>query len=114
VTAIETCMKGTFQIFLVKNKRIRWPMAETKTHFITMGFHGDLDVAAKIAAREMIEFLGETMDISAENAYKLVSTAADLHVTQVVNCTKGVHVMLPKTIFSGNFSNKNGSWIKSE
>ena len=106
VTAIETCMKGTFQIFLVKNKRIRWPRAETKTHFITMGFHEDLDVAAKIAAREMIDFLGETMGISPENAYMLMSIAADLHVTQAVNCTKGIHVMLPKSIFSGSASKK--------
>jgi len=32
-------------------------------------------------------------------AYLLCSLAADLHVTQTVDVTKGVHAMLPKSIF---------------
>ena len=36
--------------------------------------------------------------LSREDAYTLCSLAADLHVTQVVNGAKGIHVMLDKTL----------------
>jgi acetamidase/formamidase len=36
--------------------RLRWPRAETPTHYIAMGLHADLDEAAKLATREMIDF----------------------------------------------------------
>lgn len=45
LTALETGAKGKFQFFVHKNKRIKWPRAETPTHFIAMGLNQDLDVA---------------------------------------------------------------------
>ena len=35
-----------------------------------------------------------------DEAYVLCSIAVDLHVTQLVDGTKGVHAMLAKSIFS--------------
>jgi acetamidase/formamidase len=32
---------------------------ETPTHYIAMGLHTDLDEAAKLAVKEMIDFLAE-------------------------------------------------------
>jgi len=92
-------VKGKFQFFVRKNNRIRCPRAETPMHFITMGFNQDLDVAVQMAVREVIDFLGEAKGISREDAYRIASLAVDLHVTQVVNGIKGVHAMIPKTIF---------------
>jgi acetamidase/formamidase len=100
LTALETPLTGVFQFFIQKKRSIKWPRAETPTHFITMGLHEDLDVAAEMAVREAIEFLGETRGMKREDAYILVSLAADLHVTQVVDGVKGIHVMIPKSIFS--------------
>ena len=37
-----------------------WPRAETETHYMTMGLHADLDEAARIATREMLDFLVAT------------------------------------------------------
>jgi acetamidase/formamidase len=37
--------------------------------------------------------------MSREEAYMLCSLAVDLRVTQLVDDTKGVHAMLPKSIF---------------
>ena len=34
-----------------------------------------------------------------DDAYLLASAAMDLNVTQVVEGTKGIHAMLPKSIF---------------
>ena len=92
-------MRGTIQVFVRKGKKITWPRAETPTHYITMGLDEDLDQAAKMATHEMIEYLAGEKGMSREDAYVLCSLAVDLHVTQLVDQTKGVHAMLPKSIF---------------
>ena len=98
VTALETSLRGTVQIFVRKGKQIRWPRAETPTHFIAMGLHPDLDEAARMATREMIDFLVSEKGMSRDDAYILCSLAVDLRVTQLVDDTKGIHAMLPKSI----------------
>ena len=99
VTALETSLRGTVQIFVRKGKPIRWPRAETPTHFIAMGLHPDLNEAARMATREMIDFLVSEKGMSRDDAYMLCSLAVDLHVTQAVDDTKGVHAMLLKSAF---------------
>ena len=106
-TALETSLRGTFEVRLRKGpstslgagQRLRWPRAETPTHYVSMGLHEDLDEAARLATREMIDFLVAEKGLSRDEAYALCSLAADLHVTQVVDQTKGVHAMLAKSIF---------------
>jgi acetamidase/formamidase len=99
LSAVETSLKGEIQVVLHKGRRLRWPRAETATHYMTMGLNPDLDEAAKIATREMLDFLVETRGLSREEAYLLASAAMDLIVTQVVDGTKGIHAMLPKAVF---------------
>ena len=99
LSAVEASLKGEIQVVLHKRGDIRWPRAETATHFITMGLHADLDEAAKIATREMIDFLVKTKGLTRDTAYMLASSAMDLVVTQVVDGTKGIHAMMPKNIF---------------
>jgi acetamidase/formamidase len=64
-----------------------------------MGLHPDLNEAARMATREMIDFLVSEKRMSRDDAYILCSVGVDLHVTQLVDDTKGVHAMLPKSIF---------------
>jgi acetamidase/formamidase len=99
VAALETSLRGVIQVFVHKGKQIRWPRAETPTHYISMGLHPDLDEAARIATREMIDFLTSEKGMSRDEAYLLCSLAADLQVTQLVDGTKGIHAMLPKSVF---------------
>ena len=99
VAALETSLRGAIQIFVRKGKPIQWPRAETPTHYISMGLHPNLDEAARIATREMIDFLVSEKGMAREEAYLLCSLAADLQVTQLVDGTKGIHAMLPKSIF---------------
>ena len=99
LSAVETSLKGEIQVVLHKGRRLRWPRAETPTHYITMGLDPDLDEAARIATHEMLDFLVETKKLSREDAYLLASAAMDLIVTQVVDVTKGIHAMIPKAIF---------------
>ncbi len=99
ITALETSLRGTVQIFVRKGRQIRWPRAETPTHFITMGLNPDLNEAARMATREMIDFLMSQKGMSRDEAYILCSLAADLRVTQLVDDTKGIHAMLAKSMF---------------
>ncbi len=99
ITALETSLIGTFQFVVRKDMHLRWPRAETPTHFITMGLHEDLNEAAKLAVREMIDFLMNEKHLSRDDAYMLASVAADLHITEHVDGNKGVHMMIPKSIF---------------
>lgn len=98
-TALETSLRGTLEIRVRKGQRLRWPRAETPTHFISMGLHEDLDEATRLATREMVEFLVAEKGLSRDEAYVLCSLAADLHVTQAVDQTKGVHATIAKSIF---------------
>jgi acetamidase/formamidase len=100
LTALETSLRGTIQVTVRKGKRLNWPRAETPTHFIAMGLHPDLDEAAQLATREMIDLLVTEKGMSRDDAYILCSLAADLRVTQLVDGTKGIHAMLAKSIFA--------------
>ena len=99
-TAVETSLRGTFELRVRKGQRLRWPRAETPTHYIAMGLNEDLDEAAQLATREMVDFLVAEKGLSRDDAYVLCSIAADLHVTQAVDATKGVHVTIAKSIFT--------------
>ena len=100
ITAMETSLVGTFQLIVHKDMRLRWPRAETPTEFITMGLDEDLTEATKMAVREMIDFLAQEKHMTRDDAYMLASVAADLHITQVVDGNKGVHMMISKSIFT--------------
>jgi acetamidase/formamidase len=101
INALEICLTGHFRLSLVKgggarDPVLKFPRAETKTHFITMGMNEDLDLAMKQALREMIGFICSRTNLSDADAYQFCSLALDFHVTQTVNGEKGVHGMLKK------------------
>jgi acetamidase/formamidase len=101
INALETFLTGTFTLDLHKgggarDPLLRYPRAETATHFISMGANEDLDLAMKQALREMIAFICARSNLSRQEAYQFCSLAVDFHVTQTVNGEKGVHGMLRK------------------
>src|SRR5271166_6181638 len=99
ITAMETSLTGVFQFVLHKDMHLKWPRAETPTHWISMGIDQDLTEAAKICVRETIDFLVSEKKMTREDAYQLASIAVDFDITQLVDGTKGVHGMIPKSIF---------------
>jgi acetamidase/formamidase len=100
ITAIETALRGKFEFILREDLTFTYPRAETPTHFITMGMDPDLDQCVVKALRDMIVLIGEEAGLSREDAYMLCSLAGDLHVTQTVNGSKGVHMMLEKRLLA--------------
>lgn len=100
LTAVETGLTGTFKIDLVKDAKLDAPYAETKTHLIAMAFDEDLDEAARVALRRLIALIVARTTLTSADAYQLCSLAADLHVTQLVNRSKGIHAMIRHDILA--------------
>ena len=101
VTAIETALRGTFTLTVLKGGPLAMPRAETPTHLITMGLDPDLDQCAVQALRAMIALIVERAGLTRDEAYMLCSLAADLRITQTVNGSKGVHCMISRTLIEG-------------
>jgi acetamidase/formamidase len=96
LTALETCLRGTFEFVVHKGKPLSMPRAITPTHYIALGMNEDLDDAAKQALREMIRWLVELKGWTRSEAYVFCSLACDLHVTQLVDGNKGIHAMVAR------------------
>src|SRR5260370_1070389 len=73
ITALETSLTGTFQFIVRKDMHLRWPRAETPTHYIVMGLHEDLTEAAQLAVREAIDFLMTENPLTRDAAHMLPS-----------------------------------------
>jgi len=98
-TAIETSLRGRLRLTVRKDMSLEWPLAETPTHWITMGSDEDLTEATRIALNQTIDFLVRRFDLPRHEAYRLVSLAIDLRITQLVDQKVGVHAMIPKSIW---------------
>ena len=70
---IETGLIGTFELIVRPDMKLEWPMAETPTHIMTMGFDPDLDDCVVIALRDMIKLICARTNLSREDAYTLAA-----------------------------------------
>ena len=99
ITALETSLTGTFEFVLHKRQLTSYPRAETPDAYIAMGFDDDLSNATRKALRNMIDFLVSAKKLTRDDAYMLVSVAGNVEVTELVDRNKGVHVVIPKSVF---------------
>lgn len=103
LTALECSFKEmVIQPIVHKNMKLEWPRIETDTHWIATGFDEDLDKAMVNATREAVNLLTEQKQVplTRYEAYSLVSMVGDCRVSQIVDIRKGVHCMIPKSIFT--------------
>jgi acetamidase/formamidase len=98
-TAIEASLDVTLQLVVRKDFPVHNPILETPAHWVTHGYDEDLNKAVHLAALEMLDFLVQHKGLSREDAYSLMSVAADFTVSQVVNRTQGIHAAIPKAVF---------------
>ncbi len=102
LTGLECASREiVMQLIVRKDMKLEWPRIETKTHWIMTGFDEDLNKAMVNAVRETVGFLSgqKTVTLSRYEAYSLTSMVADCRVSQVVDVRKGVHCMMPKSVF---------------
>ena len=108
-TALESPMDVAIKVELIKDAQIRGPRLELDTpqgrhvdadsFHITCGVHEELREAARIATRDMIEFLGHSRNIDAMDAYLLCSLCGDLAISEMVNRPVNVvSLYFPKSV----------------
>ena len=93
-----------FQVVVRKDFTFPSPLLETPDCWIVHGFDEDLNVAMRGASLDMLELLTEHQRLSRNDAYSLMSVAADFAITQVVDGRQGAHVRIPRSIFPGKKS----------
>jgi acetamidase/formamidase len=98
-TAIESSLNVLCQVILRKDFMFSSPLLETPAEWIVHGFDQDLNLAMRSASLEMLYLLTEQQGLSRNDAYSLMSVAADFSVTQVVDGRQGIHVRIPRGIF---------------
>lgn len=99
-TAIETAMRISLNLDVVKRANIPSPQFETSTpvtrhldergYIVTTGVGPDLMQDAKDAVRSMIDLLQARTKVSAEDAYMLCSVTADLRIGEIVDAPNWV------------------------
>jgi acetamidase/formamidase len=100
LTALECSFERiVLQPIVHKAVALAWPRIETPTHYISVGFDESLDQAMVIAVRETVDFLSREKGLERNEAYALAALAADCRVSQIVDIRKGIHCMVPKSIF---------------
>jgi acetamidase/formamidase len=98
-TAIEASLDVLLQINLRRDFQFPSPLLETPNEWIVHGFDEDLNTAMRSASLEMLRLLTDIQHTSRDDAYSLMSIAADFAVTQVVDGRQGVHVRIPRSVF---------------
>ena len=98
-TAIEASLDVLLQVVVRKDFSFPSPLLETPEYWIVHGFNEDLNVAMRNASLDMLALLTEQQRLSRNDAYSLMSIAADFAVTQVVDGRQGIHVRIPRGIF---------------
>jgi acetamidase/formamidase len=98
-TAIETANTAILQFILHKGKTLSAPRAETPTHYIAIGLDPDLDNAMQMAYDQTVEWLAELTGMDSLLSTPLASIGIDYRITQIVDGTKGIHAMIPKSYF---------------
>jgi acetamidase/formamidase len=98
-TAIEASLDVLFQLVVRKDFAFPTPLLETPKYWIVHGFHEDLNLAMRGASIDMISLLSDHAGLTRNDAYSLMSVAADFAVTQVVDGRQGVHVRIPRSVF---------------
>jgi acetamidase/formamidase len=107
LTAVEGSLRATVRLTVLKagspgypsRSRLTTPFAETPEYWIPIGLDPDLNEAMKKAVRNAIDYLAVNHGMDRATAMAYLSAAADFEVSQVVDQTKGVHVLIRKRDF---------------
>ena len=93
LTALETAFKElNLTVDVIKGgKPLQWPRVETPTHWLTVGYDQDLNIAFDILKAETTAFIAETKKVPAAEAAALMLKTWDCPIAEVVNIVKGLY-----------------------
>ena len=95
-TAVEIRARLTFKFEILKNKTIEWPRVESAQEIMALASARPLEDAARLAFRELINWLHDDYGFSAYDAYMLLSLTARARIAQIVDPLYTVVAKFPK------------------
>jgi acetamidase/formamidase len=96
-TAIEGAMNVEMTVELIKHRETPWPRIENADWMMSLGAARPLEDAARIAFKDMVEWVMERTGMSALDSYQFVSQNAVAPVTEMVDPLYTVLVKIPKS-----------------
>jgi amidase len=95
-TAVEIPAVLTLKFNVMKGKSIEWPRIESPEEIMTVASAKPLEDAARLAFRELIQWLHEDYQFAVYDAYMLLSLIAKARVAQIVDPLYTIVAKLPK------------------
>lgn len=95
-TAAEVAMNVSFEVDVIKGRRITTPRLEDDAYLMAAGSYRPLEDAMRIASRELIRWMVDDYGLSPLDAYELLSVAMESNVSQLVDPNYTVVVKIRK------------------
>ncbi len=95
-TGIEIAGGVCLRVKVIKNESIERPIIETHEAFYFMASREDIHDAIHVAVADAVNFLEKKKKVPFTIAYRLLSAACDIQISELVNDTLTVRVRVPK------------------
>lgn len=96
-TAVEGAMNVELTVDLIKRRETPWPRIENAEWLMSVGAGRPLEDAARVAFKDMIQWVREKTGLSEMDAYQFVSQNARAPVVQIVDPNYTVLVKIEKS-----------------
>jgi acetamidase/formamidase len=100
-TAIEGAMNVELVVDLIKHRKTPWPRIENAEWMMSLGAARPLEDAARVAFKDMVEWVMEKTGLDSLDAYQFVSQNAVAPVTEMVDPLYTVLVKIRKSRLPG-------------
>jgi len=104
ISEVVNQTKGVFCMIPKKGVTLRRavrPLRETRHYFATSSSSPDLQTAMNEASFAMIEQIAQRKNMSAIDAYSLMSLTMDSRLGDIAEAKKSVHCVVPKNLWTG-------------
>lgn len=95
-TGIEIAGRVCLRVTVIKGHPIERPVIETDEAFYFLASREDIHDAIRVACRNAVDFLMRKKEVPFTIAYRLLSAACDIQISELVNDTLTVRVRVPK------------------
>jgi amidase len=96
ISSVEVAGEVLLRFSIIKNRKLEWPILETRDWYAVLACGETLDEAAVFAAEAAVKAYMREYRWSFEEAYMFGSLAINLEINQVVDPKKGVRAVLSK------------------
>src|SRR6476659_1003062 len=96
-TAVEGAMNVELTVDLIKHRETPWPRIENSEWMMSVGAGRPLEDAARVAFKDMVQWVQEKKGLAEMDAYQFVSQAARAPVVQIVDPNYTVLVKVEKS-----------------